>query len=148
MEKKILLANGPNLNLLGSREPEIYGITTLQELEEQIISFFQTKDIKCLAFQSNIEGALIDWLQSHKDAQFLIFNPAAWTHTSIALRDTILSIGLPFLEIHISNVYRRESFRHQSYFSDIAIGSLVGMGVYGYIMAANFALEYLHQVKP
>ena len=124
----VLLLNGPNLNLLGSREPEIYGSTTLTDIEE-----------------SNSEGKLIDWLHKQRDADFLLLNPGALTHTSLELRDAVFAIEIPFLEIHLSNVHQREEFRHHSYFSDIAIGVLVGLGVKGYLLATQFAADYLEQ---
>jgi len=140
-----LLLNGPNLNLLGSREPEISGSTTLRDIEKQVSSALRERKIECESFQSNSEGELIDWLQKQRDADFLLLNPGALTHTSVRLRDAVLAIGIPFLEIHLSNVHRREEFRHHSYFSDIAIGALVGLGVKGYLLATQFAADYLEQ---
>jgi 3-dehydroquinate dehydratase-2 len=140
-----LLLNGPNLNLLGSREPEISGSTTLRDIEKQVSSALLERKIECESFQSNSEGELIDWLQKQRDADFLLLNPGALTHTSVRLRDAVLAIGIPFLEIHLSNVHRREEFRHHSYFSDIAIGALVGLGVKGYLLATQFAADYLEQ---
>jgi len=141
----VLLLNGPNLNLLGTREPEIYGSTTLMEIEEKVSSVLREHKIKCETFQSNSEGEIIDWLQKWRDADFLLLNPGALTHTSVGLRDTVLAIEIPFLEIHLSNVHQREKFRHHSYFSDIAIGSLVGLGIKGYLLATQFAVDYLEQ---
>lgn len=129
------------------REPEIYGFNTLKDLEQQIISFFESEQIRCSAFQSNHEGVLVDWLHENRKANFLLINPGALTHTSIVLRDAILGINIPFVEIHISNIFKRESFRHFSYFSDIAIGSVIGMGLQGYELAAQFALKYLNENK-
>ena len=140
-----LLLNGPNLNLLGSREPEISGSTTLRDIEKQVSSALRERKIECESFQSNSEGELIDWLQKQRDADFLLLNPGALTHTSIGLRDAVLAIEIPFLEIHLSNVHQREEFRHHSYFSDIAIGALVGLGVKGYLLATQFAADYLEQ---
>ena len=140
-----LLLNGPNLNLLGSRELEISGSTTLRDIEKQVSSALRERKIECESFQSNSEGELIDWLQKQRDADFLLLNPGALTHTSVRLRDAVLAIGIPFLEIHLSNVHRREEFRHHSYFSDIAIGALVGLGVKGYLLATQFAADYLEQ---
>ena len=140
-----LLLNGPNLNLLGSREPEISGSTTLRDIEKQVSSALRERKIECESFQSNSEGELIDWLQKQRDADFLLLNPGALTHTSVRLRDAVLAIEIPFLEIHLSNVHRREEFRHHSYFSDIAIGALVGLGVKGYLLATQFAADYLEQ---
>ena len=141
----VLLLNGPNLNLLGTREPEIYGSTTLMEIEEKVSSVLRERKIECETFQSNSEGEIIDWLQKWRDADFLLLNPGALTHTSVGLRDTVLAIEIPFLEIHLSNVHQREKFRHHSYFSDIAIGSLVGLGIKGYLLATQFAVDYLEQ---
>jgi 3-dehydroquinate dehydratase-2 len=141
----VLLLNGPNLNLLGSREPEIYGSTTLTDIEAQVSSALRERKIECEVFQSNSEGELIDWLHKQRDADFLLLNPGAFTHTSVGLRDAVLAIEIPFLEIHLSNVHQREEFRHHSYFSDIAIGSLVGLGVKGYLLATQFAADYLEQ---
>ncbi len=140
-----LLLNGPNLNLLGSREPEISGSTTLRDIEKQVSSALRERKIECESFQSNSEGELIDWLQKQRDADFLLLNPGALTHTSVGLRDAVLAIEIPFPEIHLSNVHQREEFRHHSYFSDIAIGALVGLGVKGYLLATQFAADYLEQ---
>ncbi len=145
MKKNVLLVNGPNLNLLGTREPSVYGFTTLAELENEVTSLLEEHEIRCLAFQSNSEGTIIDWLHEHRDAQFLLFNPGAYTHTSVAIRDAIVGIDIPFIEIHISNIYKREPFRHHSYFHDIALGSVVGLGTYGYELAARFAIEHLNR---
>ena len=140
-----LLLNGPNLNLLGSRELEISGSTTLRDIEKQVSSALRERKIDCEYFHSNSEGELIDWLQKQRDADFLLLNPGALTHTSVGLRDAVLAIEIPFLEIHLSNVHQREEFRHHSYFSDIAIGALVGLGVKGYLLATQFAADYLEQ---
>lgn len=140
-----LLLNGPNLNLLGSRELEISGSTTLRDIEKQVSSALRERKIECKSFQSNLEGELVDWLQKQRDADFLLLNPGALTHTSVGLRDAVLSTEIPFLEIHLSNVHQREEFRHHSYFSDIAIGALVGLGVKGYLLATQFAADYLEQ---
>lgn len=145
MKHTVLLLSGPNLNLLGTREPELYGFTTLEELEQKVVRFFNEHQIECLTYQSNTEGEMINWLHKHRDADFLLINPGAYTHSSIALRDAILGVDIPFIEIHISNIFSREPFRHHSYFSDIAVGCLVGLGTYGYELAANFAIEYLKQ---
>ena len=141
----ILLINGPNLNLLGSREPEIYGSTTLMEIEKNVTSTLRGHEIDCESFQSNSEGEIIDWLQNNRRADFLLLNPGALTHTSVGLRDAVLGVEIPFIEIHLSNVHKREEFRHHSYFSDIAIGALAGLGVKGYLLAADFAVDYIEQ---
>lgn len=145
MNTKVLLLNGPNLNLLGKREPAIYGFNTLAEIERQVVEIFEQHNITCLTFQSNSEGGLIDWLHAKADAKFLIFNPGGFSHTSVALRDAILGLDLPFIELHISNVYKREVFRQHSYFSDIAIGVISGLGTYGYQLAAHFAIEFINR---
>ena len=142
---KVLLINGPNLNLLGSREPEIYGSTTLMEIEKKVTSTLRGHEIDCESFQSNSEGEIIDWLHNNRSADFLLLNPGALTHTSVGLRDAVLGVEIPFIEIHLSNVYKREEFRHHSYFSDIAIGALSGLGVKGYLLAAEFAVDYIEQ---
>ncbi|MBC8257809.1 MAG: type II 3-dehydroquinate dehydratase [SAR324 cluster bacterium] len=141
----VLLLNGPNLNLLGSREPDIYGSTTLREIEELVTTELNESSIKCESFQANSDGEMIDWLHQNRDADFLLLNPGALTHTSVSLRDAVLGVGIPFLEIHLSNVHQREEFRHHSFFSDIAIGALVGLGVKGYLLAAQFAVDYIEQ---
>ena len=142
---KVLLLNGPNLNLLGSREPEIYGSTTLREIEKKVSVVLSGHEIECETFQSNSEGEIIDWLHKHRGADFLLLNPGALSHTSVGLRDAVLSVDIPFIEIHLSNVYKLEEFRHNSYFSDIAIGALSGLGVKGYLLAAEFAVDYIKQ---
>ena len=141
----VLLLNGPNLNLLGTCEPEIYGSMNLSGIEEQVSAVFNKHKIECETFQSNSEGELIDWLHQHKNAEFLLLNPGALTHYSIGLRDAVLGIEIPFMEIHLSTVHQREEFRHNSFFSDIAIGSLVGLGVKGYLLAAQFAVDFIEQ---
>jgi 3-dehydroquinate dehydratase-2 len=142
---KVLLINGPNLNLLGGREPEIYGSTTLMEIEKKVASKLREHKIDCESFQSNSEGEIIDWLHNNRRADFLLLNPGALSHTSVGLRDAVLGVGIPFIEIHLSNVYKREEFRHHSYFSDIAIGALAGLGVKGYLLASEFAIDYIKQ---
>ena len=142
---KVLLINGPNLNLLGSREPEIYGSTTLKEIEKKVVSTLRGHEIDCESFQSNSEGEIIDWLHDNCRADFLLLNPGALTHTSVGLRDAVLGVEIPFIEIHLSNVHKREEFRHHSYFSDIAIGALAGLGVKGYLLAAEFVVDYIEQ---
>ena len=142
---KVLLLNGPNLNLLGSREPEIYGSTTLKEIEKKVSSILSGHKIECKSFQSNSEGEIIDWLHEQRGADFLLLNPGALAHTSVGLRDAVLGVGIPFIEIHLSNVHKREKFRQHSYFSDIAIGALAGLGVKGYLLAAEFAVDYIGQ---
>lgn len=147
----ILLINGPNLNFLGIREPKIYKNQTLSDLLYDLYQISKKLGVQLNHFQSNSECKLIDCIhQSYKNnINFLIINPAAFTHTSIALRDALLSVNIPFIEIHLSNVYKREKFRHHSYFSDIAIGVICGFGTSGYRCALHMAYEYLstYQLK-
>ena len=142
---KVLLLNGPNLNLLGNREPEIYGSTTLKEIEIKVVALLSGHEIQCETFQSNSEGEIIDWLHKHHGADFLLLNPGALAHTSVGLRDAVLGVEIPFVEIHLTNIHKREEFRHHSYFSDIAIGALAGLGVKGYLLAAEFAVDFIKQ---
>jgi len=145
MNQPLLLLNGPNLNLLGTREPGIYGADTLESIEERVRNLVEPEGFAVRCFQSNTEGALLDWIHANRDAGFLLINPAAFTHTSVALRDAIKGVALPFLEIHLTNVHKREPFRHHSYFSDVAVGCLVGLGVRGYELGARFAMDYLRE---
>lgn len=139
---QILLVNGPNLNLLGTREIDKYGKITLNEIEEKLKKIASQRDVNLLAFQSNHEGLLIDFIHSEgKKSDGMILNPGAFTHTSIALRDAILGVDLPFIEVHITNIYKRETFRHHSFFKDIAIGQIVGLGVEGYFLALEYFLR-------
>lgn len=134
---KVLLINGPNLNMIGMREPHIYGSTTLPQLEKQLTDLATTLELDLSCFQSNIEGDIITKIQQAKfnNTDVIVINPGAYTHTSIGIRDAFLSVQIPFIEIHISNVYARENFRHHSYLSDIASGILVGHGLFGYELA-------------
>lgn len=135
----ILVVNGPNLNLLGVREPDKYGKMTLNEIEDKMSSYADTAGFKLTFFQSNSEGEIIDFLQdNYKNVDFLIINPGAFTHTSIAIRDSILGLKLSTIEVHLSNIYNREPFRQKSYISDIAIGVISGFGWNGYIMALDY----------
>ena len=138
---RILVIHGPNLNLLGTREPEHYGRTTLADINLALAQLAATADVELEAFQSNHEGALIERIHAARDqgVRAIIINPAAYTHTSVALRDALAGVAIPFVEVHLSNVHARESFRHLSYFSDLAIGVICGLGHEGY----RFALEYL-----
>jgi 3-dehydroquinate dehydratase-2 len=137
----ILLLNGPNLNLLGTREPALYGSSTLADIEAALASLAQRLGVTLTAFQSNHEGVLIDRIHAARSdgTDFLIVNAGAFTHTSIALRDALAAVALPFLEVHLSNVFRREPFRHHSMLSDLAVGCIVGLGPAGYSMALEFA---------
>ncbi len=134
---KILLINGPNLNLLGTREPEVYGATTLPDIERELQSQAQAAGAQLLTFQSNHEGALVDRIHQAREegVAWVIINPGAYTHTSIALRDAFTGTAIPFIEVHISNVHAREAFRHHSHLSDVARGTIVGLGVSGYRLA-------------
>ncbi len=134
---RVLVLNGPNLNLLGGREPDTYGAVTLEHIHERMLALSAELGDDLTFFQSNHEGELIDAIHDCPDNKidFIIFNPAAYTHTSIALRDALLAVDLPFIEIHLSNIYQRESFRHRSFFSDIAEGVISGFGAHGYEMA-------------
>jgi 3-dehydroquinate dehydratase-2 len=144
---RVLLLNGPNLNLLGGREPGIYGAETLQAIETRAAEVARETGHELSAFQSNAEHELIDRI--HKapadGVSFLIFNPGAFTHTSVALRDAITAVGLPFIEVHLSNTHAREPFRRHSYFSDIAVGVIAGLGSFGYELAVRAAARRLEQ---
>jgi 3-dehydroquinate dehydratase-2 len=142
---RILLVNGPNLNLLGTREPEIYGADTLADIEARAAAVARECGHELTAFQSNAEHELIGRIhQAGRDStDFLILNPGAFTHTSVALRDAIAAVRLPFLEVHLSNVHAREAFRRESYFSDIAVGSIVGLGAFGYELAVRAVARLL-----
>ncbi|MDH3614553.1 MAG: type II 3-dehydroquinate dehydratase [Gammaproteobacteria bacterium] len=139
-----LLLNGPNLNLLGSREPDVYGATRLDDIEANCIDVARALGHSLDCFQSNAEHELIDRVQqaAQDGVAFIIFNPGAFTHTSIAIRDAFLAVAIPFIEIHLSNTFAREEFRHNSYFSDIAESCLFGFGAYGYELALQAASEY------
>ena len=139
---RILLLNGPNLNLLGTREPAIYGTATLQDIETKLKGLCVAQGHELTTAQSNAEHELIAKIHSTKQEQigFVIINPGAFTHTSIALRDAFLSVGVPFIEIHLSNVFAREAFRHHSYLSDIAVGCIYGLGPIGYELALQAAI--------
>ncbi len=141
----ILLLNGPNLNLLGQREPGHYGILSLKNIENNLRNIAKQKQHQLDCFQSNAEYQLVDRIHAaqREKVKFILFNPAAFTHTSIALRDALLATELPFIEIHLSNVYKRELFRHHSYFSDIAEGCIIGLGPKGYELALEAAIEKL-----
>lgn len=142
---RLLLLNGPNLNLLGSREPDKYGTTTLAEIEQRARKVAVELGHELLSEQSNAEHVLIEHIQRAPKAGvgFLIFNPGGLTHTSVALRDALLAVSLPFIEVHLSNTAARETFRHHSYFADIAVGSIVGLGPMGYEFAVRAAAARL-----
>lgn len=154
LNRKLLLVNGVNLNLLGKREPEIYGFTTLADIEGTLVTLAAEHGIELICIQSNYEGKLIDDIQHHglladEDTQIdaVIINPAAFTHTSVALRDALLATQKPFIEVHLSNVHARESFRQHSYLSDVAVGVITGLGSLGYQMALEYWLTTLYKIK-
>ena len=140
-----LLINGPNLNLLGSREPEVYGATSLEDIEERAKALAQELGHELDCYQSNAEHELIDRVQkaARDEVSFIVLNPGAFTHTSIALRDALLAVKIPFIELHLSNTFAREEFRHNSYFSDIAQSCLFGFGAYGYELALHAASKHV-----
>lgn len=141
--KNILVLHGPNLNLLGQREPDVYGRVTLNEINEKLTKIAQADGASLQYFQSNAEVELVERVQrSRQDGtDFIIINPAAFTHTSVAIRDALAAVAIPFVEVHISNVFAREAFRKESYFSDIAVGVISGLGVTGYDLAVQYALQ-------
>lgn len=142
---QILVLNGPNLNLLGVREPGIYGADTLDSIASRLKARAAAADTSLDSFQSNHEGALVDRIHAAREegVRFILINPGAFTHTSVAIRDALLGVAIPFVEIHLSNVHARESFRHHSYFSDVAVGVICGLGAKGYEFALDFALQRL-----
>jgi 3-dehydroquinate dehydratase-2 len=145
MAKKLLLVNGPNLNMLGTREPEVYGSTTLADIEQAAAAQAAAAGAVLASFQSNHEGALIDRIQQARQegVDAIVINPGGLTHTSVALRDALAAVDIPFVEVHISNIHKREAFRHHSYLSGIAVGVICGLGVEGYRAAIDFALKKL-----
>jgi 3-dehydroquinate dehydratase-2 len=145
--KNILVLHGPNLNMLGSREPEVYGCVTLNEINVRLAKLAETNGAKLSCFQSNSEADLVERIQQAMadGTQFIVINPAAFTHTSVSLRDALTAVSLPFIEVHLSNVFAREAFRKESFFSDIAIGVISGLGASGYELAVQFAINYTKQ---
>ena len=141
----VLVLHGPNLNLLGTREPAIYGHDTLRDIDARLAAQARAAGVDLLTFQSNHEGALVDRVQAARSesVRYVLINPAAFTHTSVALRDALAAVAIPYIEIHLSNVHAREPFRHHSYFSDKAVGTIVGLGPLGYELALQFALRQL-----
>jgi 3-dehydroquinate dehydratase-2 len=141
--KSILVLHGPNLNLLGEREPQHYGKQTLEDINQALKNIASAKSIQLETMQSNSEADLVNKIQSlsKEKFDFLIINPAAYTHTSVAMRDALSAVKVPFIEVHLSNVYAREPFRHHSYFSDIAVAVISGLGAEGYVAALNFAIN-------
>lgn len=144
---RILVIHGPNLNLLGTREPEHYGSVTLADINVALARMAENAGVDFEAFQSNHEGALIERIHAARGEQgvrAIIINPAAYTHTSVALRDALAAVAIPFIEVHLSNVHARESFRHHSYFSDLAVGVICGLGHQGYLAALEYLLNKLN----
>ena len=143
----ILVLHGPNLNMLGTREPEVYGYETLADIDDRLREKAADKGHRLLHLQSNAEYELIERVHEARaeGVDFIIINPAAFTHTSVALRDAMLASGIPFIEVHLSNVHAREPFRHHSYFSDIAVGVICGLGSQGYDLALQAALQRIHR---
>ena len=142
--KNVLVLHGPNLNLLGSREPDVYGRVTLDEINAKLTAQAHSSGAKLSYFQSNAEAALVERVQQARNdgTDFIIINPAAFTHTSVALRDALAAVSIPFVEVHLSNVFAREAFRKESYFSDLAVGVISGLGATGYELALQFALQH------
>lgn len=142
MAHHILVVHGPNLNLLGTREPDVYGHQTLPDINARLQAIASAAGARCQAFQSNHEGELVDRIQAaaHDGTDFILINAGAYTHTSLALRDALAAVAIPFVEVHLSNVHQRESFRHQSYLSTLARGVIVGLGAFGYEAALQYAL--------
>lgn len=143
--KTVLVLHGPNLNLLGLREPNHYGSDTLESINRELKQHADNAGIAFETFQSNHEAALIERIHAlaHTPADFIIINPAAFTHTSVALRDALSAVKIPFIEVHLSNIYARESFRHHSYFSDLAVGVISGLGARGYSLALDYAINHI-----
>jgi 3-dehydroquinate dehydratase-2 len=145
---RLLVINGPNLNLLGQREAHHYGQATLERIEDECRSVAETLGAQVVWFQSNHEGALVDRIQQARGAvDLIIINPAAYTHTSVAIRDALLAVELPIIEVHLSNIHKREPFRHHSYVSDIAMGQIVGFGKDGYQMAIEAGVRHLRAAR-
>ena len=143
-KKRILLLNGPNLNLLGKRQPEIYGRLTLGEINQQVQTLAKELNVEVDSRQSNHEGELVTWIQeAPSDFNAIVINPAAYTHTSLAIKDAIIAAGLPTIEIHISNIYKREDFRHHSHIAEAAVGQIAGFGVQSYLLGLRAALAQI-----
>ncbi len=141
---KIMVLNGPNLNLLGTREPEVYGHDTLDDINGRLQAQIQGSGLEFATHQSNAEHELVDLVQAARgNTDFIIINPGAFTHTSVALRDALLGVSIPFVEVHLSNVFSREEFRRHSFLSDVAVGCITGLGALGYSLAAQYAIERL-----
>lgn len=142
MSKRILVIHGPNLNLLGTREPEVYGSTTLDDVNQRLKAVAKELGVTLDAVQNNIEGELVNVIHAARGQyDAIVINPAAYTHTSVAIRDALAGVAIPFVEVHISNVHQREAFRHHSYVSEIAVGVICGLGTYGYEAAVRFIVQ-------
>lgn len=143
---KILVLHGPNLNLLGRREPEVYGRLSLQEIENALVALAGELGVELLFFQSNHEGALVDAIQSAiTDCSGILINPAAYTHTSVAIRDALAAVGLPVVEVHLSNIHSRETFRHKSFIAPIALGQVCGFGVESYLLGLRAIFSHIEK---
>lgn len=144
---RILVLHGPNLNLLGTREPGVYGAVTLEQINTRLVDQAQQSGHQLETLQSNAEHLLIERIHAARDepVDFIIINPAAFTHTSVAIRDALLAVSIPFIEVHLSNVHKREPFRHHSYFSDVAEGVICGLGAEGYALALQAAIQRIDQ---
>jgi 3-dehydroquinate dehydratase II len=141
---RLLVLHGPNLNLLGEREPEIYGNVSLKAINDDIDKLAKQEGIEVESKQSNLEGELVTWLQDAKGRfDAIVINPAAYSHTSVAIRDAITAVGLPTIEVHLSNIYKREEFRHRSYIAEAAVGQISGFGPSGYLLGIKAAIEHL-----
>ena len=145
-KKKILVLNGPNLNLLGKRQPEIYGKLTLEQIDQKMRALAQELAVEIEIRQSNHEGELVTWIQeAPKQFGAMVINPAAYTHTSIAMRDAITAAGIPTIEIHLSNIHKREPFRHHSHIAEVAVGQIAGFGVNSYLLGIRAAAELIEE---
>lgn len=145
----VLVLHGPNLNMLGTREPAHYGLQSLDEINQALTRMGETAGAWIETFQSNHEGALIERIHqgAREPVDFIVINPAGYTHTSVALRDALAAVGIPFIEVHLSNIYAREAFRHQSLFSDLAVGVVSGLGAQGYELALEYALRHINTAQ-
>ena len=143
-KQRLLVIHGPNLNLLGAREPKVYGKEKLTAINRRLVEAGKAAGVEVLCYQSNVEGELIDRVQQARGEgiAFIVLNPAGYTHTSVALRDALAGVAIPFIEVHLSNVHAREPFRHRSYFSDLAVGTICGLGSQGYDFALAYALRH------